>query len=118
VKVGDGSYSQDYGFGCYDPNLETNFLQIYLEGKNKTDGIHKRQFIPASNVVVGDLVNKGEKVRSISDVKRRGVYSPLSPSGDIVVSGIHASNYVNVLHRSNWFLWDEHTLGHTYQYPQ
>jgi len=51
--------------------------------------------IPASQVKVGDMLGDN-KVNEIKSVKRRGVYAPVTESGDIVVSGVLASCYAAV----------------------
>jgi Hint module len=49
-------------------------------------------------------------------VVRHGLYAPLTQSGDIVVNGILASNYVDVLDYNA--LWNHHALGHFIFTPQ
>ena len=56
--------------------------------------------IPASDVKVGDFLS-GKEVISIDPVNRVGVCAPLTQSGDIIVSGIRASNYV-VMINNDW----------------
>jgi Hint module len=52
-------------------------------------------------------------------VVRRGVYAPLTLSGDILVSGIVASDYVDLLELPMMpLLWDQHTLAHVLFGPQ
>jgi Hint module len=135
VMTADGEYSQVYGFGHFDPDLEVEFLQLYLKAQNRSEeqqpleisshhllfvqkAMHQSQVIPASDVVIGDILNDGKRVESIRSVMRRGVYSPLTQSGDIIVSGVRASNYVSVVQDNKWLLWDQHTLGHAYTYPR
>jgi Hint module len=58
-------------------------------------------------------------VKFIQEVIRRGVYAPLTQSGDIQVNGILASNYVDLLELPSMILLpDQHTLAHILFYPQ
>jgi Hint module len=86
----------------------------------------KEYTIAASNIRIGDEVLLHDKrqqqhhrcvVQSIHTVKRQGVYSPLTQSGDMVVSGLRVSNYVDVLD-VNLVLWDQHKIGHALFFPQ
>jgi hypothetical protein len=56
----------------------------------------KNSPIRASQVKIGDMLG-GNKVSQVKIVKRRGLYAPVTESGDIVVSGILASCYAAVL---------------------
>jgi phosphate-selective porin len=70
------------------------------------------------DIVVGDeLGDKHQNAQSICTVTRRGVYAPLTQSGDIVVSGVRAPNYVNVVVDRS-LMWDQHTTAHTLLFPQ
>lgn len=85
------------------------------------DGQNNNNPIPASNIMIGDMLSDGNKiVTSIDSIIRRGVYAPLTQSGDIIVSGIHSSNYIQVLdYNKNWiFFINEHMIGHTVSAPQ
>jgi Hint module len=55
--------------------------------------------VRASQVKVGDRLGN-RKVTDIISVERHGAYAPFTMSGDIVVSGVRASNYVAVLTHS------------------
>lgn len=128
VKTGTGNYTQIYGFGHLDPEREESFIQIhfdqyYYNNSHQTPNIlelssdhlvfvdrSSRSYpIRATDVVVGDILS-GKKVSSISSILRRGLYAPLTMSGDVAVSGIRASNYVDVLDYSGWY--DQHVVGH------
>jgi hypothetical protein len=54
--------------------------------------------IRALDVVVGDILSAKQVIGIHRNILKTGDYSPLNQSGDIVVSGIVASNYVDVLH--------------------
>jgi Hint module len=141
VKSGknDDDYTQVYGFGHYGRDWEDDFLQIHFhENTNSShpavllpapleisyrhlvfvERNHKQSTMQASDIKVGDeLVGPKSKVQSIRTVRRRGVYAPLTYSGDIVVSGVRASNYVHVLDL-NGSVWDHHTIAHILFFPQ
>jgi Hint module len=129
VKSRDDMFTQVYGFGHFDHNLEGTFLHISFENNDTRQTIpspvssleissrhlvmvekdNKNYRIPAANVVVGDILS-GQRVHTIQNVVRRGVYAPLTQSGEIIVSGILSSNYVNLLDLA--MVQDQHTIGH------
>lgn len=135
VKAGNGHYTQVYGFGHLDRDLEESFLQIHfttsseenkkampnlLEISSKHMVFVERNgrsiALKASDVSIGDSLS-GRIVASFHTVLRQGVYAPLTMSGDIAVSGILSSNYVEVLDfRSGWY--DHHTIGHAVWGPR
>jgi Hint module len=134
VRSSSGEFTQVYGFGHLDRNLEASFLQIFLDDvkNNATDVIPTtplevsaqhlllldstlRHPIRASDVAVGDWLN-GKQINKIDRVIRRGVYAPLTHSGDLIVSGVCGSNYVAVFD-VDW-IWDQHRLGHLLYLPQ
>lgn len=132
IRSGNGLYTQVYGFGHFDQNLEAEFLQINFEDQSLDDNIrfeispkhlvfvdrtkkHHQITIRASDIVVGDIISN-KKVSSIHLVTRRGVYAPFTQTGDLLVGNIRVSNYVDIL-EYNWFL-DQHTLGHAYMFPR
>jgi Hint module len=134
VRSGDGRFSLVYGFGHWDYDQEELYLQIHFarNAENRTrdqsssleisaqhliimEKDRLPQAIRASDVVVGDWLN-GLLVTNIQTVYRRGVFAPLTYSGDIVVSGIRASNYVDILDH-DW-PWNMHMVGHTLFFPQ
>jgi Hint module len=53
--------------------------------------------IAAAQVLVGDQIGIDKKIQSIEFVKRRGVYALMTYTGDIIVSGIRASNHVKII---------------------
>lgn len=135
VKSGNNQFTQVYGFGHLDRALEEVFIQIYFDRKSKDQAdvesaipleisarhllmLDTDQFqypIRAFDVVVGNTLS-GLTVQKIRTVTRHGVYAPLTHSGDLVVSGVRASNYVDVLDH-NW-IWNQHILGHLIFVPQ
>jgi len=112
VRSADGSFSKVYSFGHYDPFRVTKFLQIWTnENRHPLEitGDHllyvvntekeNAKLISASSVRVGDLLavpqgSKAATVTSITTVERQGLYSPFTTTGNIVVNGAVASNYI------------------------
>jgi Hint module len=144
VKSGMGQFVLVYGFGHYEPNREEIYLRMELDNNSKLNGTVHDDFnksvltissshlifvdnkipaIRAADVRVGDELN-GKIVKAIRIVTRRGVYAPLTSSGDIVVSGIVASNYVDVFFGYSYESdtrpepWDLHMIGHILFTPQ
>jgi Hint module len=135
VKSSRDKFSQVYGFGHFDHDQEGIFLHIlvaknyhnytaqYDESFIKISPKHlvlveqsnKEIPIPAADIVVGDLLS-GKRVIEIQTVFRRGVYAPLTQSGDIVINGILASNYVDVF--DSQVPWNQHSWGHIMFTPQ
>jgi hypothetical protein len=112
VLVADGTYSKVYSFGHYAQTTKTNFLQIRTVsmGENHLleislehliyvhdDSTKKTPILPAKDLAVGDyLVTKSgwSPITTIRTVQRHGAFAPLTGTGDIVVNGVVASNYV------------------------
>lgn len=136
VRGRNGSFTQVYGFGHRNHNLQTKLLQISFEDQanSKTEnGIpleissthlifvkrnNKIVILPASDVVVGDVMSQGGKViKEILQVHRHGAYAPLTMSGDIMISGILASNHVEILNNP-LVIWNQHLLGQAVWFPR
>jgi hypothetical protein len=109
VEIGDyvrgdnGKFSRVYSLGHVDHTIESHFLQIYAEGLPTPLEITRSHMLFVSGksvfawqVVVGDMLGE-HRVTLINTVKRRGVYAPVTYSGDILVSGVIASCYVSLL---------------------
>ena len=119
VLSGDQSYSTVYSFGKKLADDVASYIQIRTvsaspsSNKGNKSPIEISQehmlrvtssngmssvLVPARQVKVGDFLMSHDGsprlVESIRTVQRRGVYSPLTTKGDIVVDGIVASNYV------------------------
>lgn len=137
VRSGNGQFTQVYGFGHWDPAKEDMFLQIFFDdnsgNQNYVDDsslvlevsprhllmmdIDNQTYpVRASNVIVGDIFS-GRTVNKIHTVLLRGVYAPLTFSGDLVVSGVRASNYVDVLDHNGW-IQNQHAMGYCMFFPQ
>jgi Hint module len=126
VKAGNNDFTQVYGFGHIDHALEADFIQIVLADNSPSIEMTSRHLVyvkrnnhlysmPASDIVVGDELS-GKRVQAMRTVTRRGVYAPLTQSGDILVNGVRASNYVDVLDVS--LVWDQHVYAHAFFFPQ
>lgn len=112
VLTADGTYSKVYSFGHRDPLHETEFLQIQTKDSMDApleitadhllyafdEGTQKTSLLPAGNIKTGDslLTVHGlpTEVVSIHMVQRHGIYAPFTVTGDLVVNGIAASNYI------------------------
>jgi Hint module len=146
VMSGDDKFTQVCGFGHFDPIHAGTFLHITFHDDANGESVlifpkqesilpssfieiserhlimiernHKQYRLPAKEVRVDDILS-GQRVKSMHEVIRRGVYAPLTQSGDIRVNGIVASNYVDLLEfPSMTFLPDQHTLAHVLFYHQ
>jgi len=126
VKVGDhvrasnNGFSRVFSLAHLDHDLETDFLQIYSEGLNKPLEITARHMVFSSDkavradqVTVGDMLDNN-KVTEIKSVKRTGVYSPVTESGEIFVSGVRASSYPYFMDK---IPLDQHKLVHFFFGP-
>ena len=117
----DGRYSKVYSFGHRDGNGTANFLQIYTESAKPTAPLEitrdhmlyvtskgdaeamnqKRRLLPAGQVQIGDLLwtsaehrGSAARVTKVNVVQRFGVFAPFTTTGDIVVNGMLASNFI------------------------
>jgi len=120
VSIGDvilvdnksNTYSKVYSFGHFSRKTETLYLSILVDKQGTSpleispehliykydSAMKKKTLVPARNIAVGDLLlgvdATAAEVQSIQKVIRHGAYSPLTASGEIIVSGVLASNYV------------------------
>jgi V8-like Glu-specific endopeptidase len=135
IRAANGDYTQVYGFSHTNHDVETKFLQLFLEDDELLDEYNlpleitskhlvfvernnKFVAIPASDVVVGDRMNpNGKRVQEIRQISRHGIYAPLTFSGDIIVSGVLASNHVDLLDHPLVY-WNQHLLGQVVWYPR
>merc|ERR1719343_1205386 len=115
VRTGNDSFSRVFSLAHLDHDVEADFLQIYAEGLQKPleiTGMHMLfsagTAVRADEVSVGDMLGKN-KVTEIKSIKRNGVYAPITESGDIVVSGIHASSYYAFL---DHIPFNQHVMSH------
>jgi hypothetical protein len=97
-----------YAFGHHDPHKPAKFIQIYRNSSTypplEATAEHlvflygKSNPVPSGSIQVGDTVLLGHEgsaatVTQIHMVERLGIFSPLTPSGTIVVNGVVASTY-------------------------
>jgi hypothetical protein len=59
--------------------------------------LDNKKIVRAGDVQVGDMIDHDKNVTHIEVVKRRGLYAPVTESGDIMVSGVRASSYVALI---------------------
>jgi Hint module len=145
IKVGDyimsgnGEFTQVYGFGHMDHDQDAVFLQIYISSDVDTNQTEKDNMvfpfievspnhlvfmnrknqsfpIRASDIMIGDTLNKMVAVQTIHKIVRHGLYAPLTYSGDLMVNGVIVSNYVAVIEYD--LLWNQHIMGHFAFFPQ
>jgi hypothetical protein len=99
------SVSRVLSFMHIDRDAQVEYLQLYMENKKyPLEVTHghllikdtENNAVRAQDVQVGDILS-GSKVVHISTVQRRGLYAPVTESGTIVVSGVMASCYVDIL---------------------
>lgn len=121
VLVRDGTYSQVHSFGHYQPNRQIEFLKIltndtatgmnedplevssdhllYISTTNLAKNKREEKLVPAGDIKIGDCListNGGlARVVALHKTQARGLYSPLTTTGEIAVSGVLASNYVS-----------------------
>jgi len=133
VAAGSGSFSKVYSFGHHAPNATTPFLEIvagttaleitadhmlYVHASSDEEP----SLLPAGSVQVGDLLttmNGGvARVQSIRHIQRQGAFAPFTESGNIVVSGALASNYVSLRIFQDYLAFNsQHALVHTAHAP-
>jgi hypothetical protein len=117
VRAGKNKFSRVYSFLHLDRDVEIEFLQIHAEGLKTPLEVSSDHMVfvnnaplRASQVKVGDMLGNN-KVADIKFAKRRGVYAPVTESGDIVVSGALASSYAAV---RSFTPINQHTEAHAF----
>lgn len=112
VKTASGAFEPVYSFGHYNPNTKAEFVQLKSSNKGSTtielskDHMlfveHSEAPIPAVAVKVGDVLRGDDgAVESIHHVVRKGVFSPFTPSGTILVNGVAASTFISLQEESS-----------------
>ena len=112
ILTQSGSYEPVYAWGHKNPSKAADFLQFQTkESKLEMTGGHlvflegKTNPVRADSIKVGDtLQGNNGKVETIKMVHREGVYTPLTPSGTVVVDGIVASSYISLQKNANEFV--------------
>lgn len=99
VMVAEGGFEHVYSFGHRDEQVETTFLR-FLPSNLELSASHMVFVqgsgpVPASFVKIGDRFVEGGMVEDIQSVKRRGLFTPFTPSGTIIVNGVRASTYIS-----------------------
>ena len=105
LQVGDsvltagGNFEPVYAWGHKHTTKSADFFQfngalemtgehlVFMEGKSNP--------VRADSIKIGDSL-QGAEIKSIKTVKRKGLYTPLTPSGTVVVNGITASSYISL----------------------
>ena len=115
LKIGDavaqvhGGYSDVYSFGHRNEKETKTYLSIQTINKQLLEisplhliyvhGEGGKKLIPAGELKVGDYLNAADgspsPILSIKTVRRSGVYSPLTASGNLIVSNVEAASYVS-----------------------
>jgi len=144
LKIGDtvlvderGRYETIYSFGHFDKDstITAAFLQI---STSKASGLeitpnhflfmNGNKAVPASTITVGDEVmmasGETDTVISITQITRRGIFAPFTPSGTIVTNGIKSSSFATVQEDSRYVSLNGittpityHQLGLVYESP-
>jgi len=106
VRVNNNTFEPIYSFGHKDKTASAEFLRIKTKGSSTAIeispdhmvAIENGRYVPASLVKKGDKLlivsNELAAVTSIKTVVRKGIFAPFTASGNIVVNGVVASNYV------------------------
>ena len=118
VETASGSFSRVFSLAHMHRDIESDFLQIFTNPPTKlpleitpdhlifVNGSPQR----ASTVRIGDTLNTGSIVVRVDSVKRKGLFAPLTESGELLVSGVRVSSYVDVLDGAA--VANQHILGH------
>jgi hypothetical protein len=110
LEVGDlvhdgDNFSRVLSLMHLDHDIEVEYMQIHLDDALDSPLeitpdhfllVDDRQTVRAGDVKVGDMMGDG-LVTSIETIKRHGLYAPATESGQLMVSGVPASCYINLL---------------------
>lgn len=127
VLGSDNGYEQVYGFAHYEPSKKAAFLNIHTNDNTlEVTGDHlvyaNNKFVPAKSIVIGDTLQMEDgaaSVTKISTVQKQGLYTPLTPSGTLLVNGMKVSSYVTLTQNddSQWSYLAEHSFMHMMMTP-
>jgi Hint module len=80
--------------------IDRNKIFNSRDHRNNTWMMEGGAIVPASEVVIGDIMSNNQTVFLIRRIHRQGVYAPLTESGDIIVNENHirVSNYIQLIH--------------------
>lgn len=120
VRTRHDKFTRVYSFAHWDPTVAATFVSIDAGSETLVLSADHMVYandkvVRASDVKIGDiLIGEAQQslvVSKIGSVQRRGVYAPATESGDLLVSGVLASNYVAVIPGEPTIL-DQHILSH------
>lgn len=113
VKTADGDFSEVYFFSHRDAHVTTEFVQLTATSGLVSSEMHTltaseghyvhtdRGVVAAKNIKEGDtLYNENNEVLTVTKkemVMAEGLYSPHTMEGSILVNGVRASTYSDVL---------------------
>ena len=113
-------YSRVYSIAHKDKYGATDYLQITTNDGSVLEISEYHMVLVgtkatlAKDVQVGDKLDasNSQEILKIRKVKRQGRYAPLTENGQILVSGVLASNYVGLLHdqEANWQAFVYHAI--------
>jgi len=115
VLTGTNKFEQVYAFAHRDIQRPSSFLQIYTSGSTvplEVTGDHLLFLqgvlapVRADSINVGDALTRLEGgdtaiVERIDSVNGSGIFAPLTKDGSVVVDGIVASTYADILEEGN-----------------
>jgi hypothetical protein len=116
VLTGGNTYQPVYAFGHYKADEPANFIQLTTASASTLEmtGQHLVYVADKVNPVRADSIKVGDVLRSASDadatvikisnIQRKGVYAPLTPSGSVVVDGVLASSYISLQSNAKEFV--------------
>lgn len=128
VRIGDyvqtvDRYSRVISFAHLDPTAEVQFLQIKGAG-DKVLEVSREHIVHttndgwkrASDLKVGDSLNSLTTIEEIRTVRRKGIISPTTEIGELIVSGVRASSF-SVLLDASISPWLQHAATQIYHAP-
>lgn len=98
----DGHFSLVYSLAHYAPYAEAMYLKLqFSSGSAPLEisdyhmiGVKGRGMVTAKNIRIGDVLYDNDMVVSVTKTHSRGLYAPFTMSGQLVVNGKVASNYI------------------------
>lgn len=128
VESGVGEFTKVYSFAHLNRDIKAMFLQIATNSTSSTGQLEispdhllvaNGQYVGAGQLRVGDELIGAEGqtivVEGISVIQRKGLFAPLTHSGDLMVNGVKVSNYVNIGNFSSVNDW--HYTSHMVMSP-
>jgi len=113
MLTSNGVFAKVYSFGHYQQKTEAEFLQIQVSNVYQNEALEitadhllyvhssskNPQIVPTGTVKVGDfLITDSSEVTPIISIRKvqcHGSYAPLTTTGNIMMNGVLASNYVS-----------------------